>query len=150
MIKQRTCFSMVHFPKWICRQYLKERRLVNLLSDPPLVVDSDFGVSFRGCTGKPKSHQQILHTVVSLIRTTAALGCSDCQKCNLLWHASERLKPVSHSKERGRLSEGVLLLHDNARHHTAASTLETSGNWSGKSRNIPLTAQIWPQLIFTF
>jgi histone-lysine N-methyltransferase SETMAR len=34
------------------------------------------------------------------------------------------LKPAIHSKRRGRLSEG-LLLHDNARPHTAACTLET-------------------------
>jgi hypothetical protein len=30
-----------------------------------------------------------------------------------------------HSKRRGRLSEGILLLHDNARPNTAACTLET-------------------------
>jgi hypothetical protein len=35
------------------------------------------------------------------------------------------LKPAIHSKRRGRLSEGVLLLHDNAHPHTAACTLET-------------------------
>jgi hypothetical protein len=37
----------------------------------------------------------------------------------------EGLKPAIRSKRRGRLSEGVLLLHDNARPHTAACTLET-------------------------
>jgi histone-lysine N-methyltransferase SETMAR len=35
------------------------------------------------------------------------------------------LKPAIRSKGRGRLSEGVLLLHDNARPHTATCTLET-------------------------
>jgi hypothetical protein len=36
-----------------------------------------------------------------------------------------RLKPAPHSKRRGRLSEGVLLLHDNVCLDTAACTLET-------------------------
>jgi histone-lysine N-methyltransferase SETMAR len=35
------------------------------------------------------------------------------------------LKPAIRSKRRGRLSEGILLLHDNARPHIAARTLET-------------------------
>jgi hypothetical protein len=35
------------------------------------------------------------------------------------------LKPAVHCKRRGRLSEGVLLLHDNARPHTMTCTLET-------------------------
>jgi hypothetical protein len=35
------------------------------------------------------------------------------------------LKPAIRSKRKGILSEGVLLLHDNARPHTAARTLET-------------------------
>jgi histone-lysine N-methyltransferase SETMAR len=39
------------------------------------------------------------------------------------------LKPAICSKRRGRLSEGVLLLHDNARPHTVAHTLwKPSGN----------------------
>lgn len=37
----------------------------------------------------------------------------------------DRLKPAIRSKRRGRLSEGVVLLHDNARPHTAALTVET-------------------------
>jgi hypothetical protein len=37
----------------------------------------------------------------------------------------EGLKPAIRSKRRGRLSEGVLLLHGNARPHTAARKLET-------------------------
>jgi hypothetical protein len=45
-------------------------------------------------------------------------------KCNLLWYASEGLKPAICCKRR-RLSEGILLLHDNSRPHTAACTLET-------------------------
>jgi histone-lysine N-methyltransferase SETMAR len=35
------------------------------------------------------------------------------------------LKPPIHSKRRGRLSEGVLLLHDNAPPNTVAHTFET-------------------------
>jgi hypothetical protein len=35
------------------------------------------------------------------------------------------LKPSIHSERRGRLSEGILLLHNNACSHTAARTLET-------------------------
>jgi hypothetical protein len=35
------------------------------------------------------------------------------------------LKPAIRCKRRRRLSEGVLLLHDNAHPHTAACTLET-------------------------
>jgi hypothetical protein len=35
------------------------------------------------------------------------------------------LKHAVHSKRRGRLSEGILLLHDNACPHTAAHTSET-------------------------
>jgi hypothetical protein len=47
---------------------------------------------------------------------TSATYCDMLQGC---------LKPAIHSKRRGGLSEGVLLLHDNARPHTAALTLET-------------------------
>jgi hypothetical protein len=35
------------------------------------------------------------------------------------------LKPAIHSKRRGRLSDGVLLLHNNVRPNTVAHTLET-------------------------
>jgi histone-lysine N-methyltransferase SETMAR len=35
------------------------------------------------------------------------------------------LKPAIRPKRRGRISEGVLLLHDNARPHTAVRTLES-------------------------
>jgi len=35
------------------------------------------------------------------------------------------LKPAIRSKRRGKLSKEILLLHDNARPHTAAHTLET-------------------------
>ena len=35
------------------------------------------------------------------------------------------LKPAIRSKRRGLLSKGVVLLHDNARPHTAAHTAET-------------------------
>jgi hypothetical protein len=37
----------------------------------------------------------------------------------------EKLKPAIHSRRRGLLSEGALLLHDNARPHTAAATVTT-------------------------
>jgi [histone H3]-lysine36 N-dimethyltransferase SETMAR len=37
----------------------------------------------------------------------------------------DELKPAIRSKRRGVLSKGVLLLHDNARPHTAAHTVET-------------------------
>ena len=37
---------------------------------------------------------------------------------------TDRLKPAIPSKLRGLLSKGVLLLHDNARPHTAAHTAE--------------------------
>ena len=38
---------------------------------------------------------------------------------------TDRLKPAIRSKRRGLLSKGVVLLHDNARPHTAAHTVET-------------------------
>ena len=38
---------------------------------------------------------------------------------------TDRLKPAIRSKRRGLLSKGVVLLHDNARPHTAAHTAET-------------------------
>jgi hypothetical protein len=37
------------------------------------------------------------------------------------------MKPAIWSKRRGILSEGIPLLHDNARPHTVADTLETLG-----------------------
>ena len=42
--------------------------------------------------------------------------------CALL---QDQLKPAIRQKRRGLLSAGVLLLHDNARPHTAATTVET-------------------------
>jgi len=42
--------------------------------------------------------------------------------CDML---QRELKPAIPSKRRGKLSKEILLLHDNARPHTAAHTLET-------------------------
>ena len=42
--------------------------------------------------------------------------------CDML---QRELKPAIRSKRRGKLSKEILLLHDNARPHTAAHTLET-------------------------
>ena len=42
--------------------------------------------------------------------------------CDLL---QRELKPAIRSKRKGKLSKEILLLHDNARPHTAAHTLET-------------------------
>ena len=47
---------------------------------------------------------------------------------NSAWYSemlTDRLKPAIWSKLRGLLSKGVVLLHDNARPHTAAHTAET-------------------------
>ena len=38
---------------------------------------------------------------------------------------TDKVKPAIRSKRRGLLSKGVVLLHDNARPHTAAHTAET-------------------------
>jgi hypothetical protein len=43
--------------------------------------------------------------------------------CDLL---RNHLKPAIRSKRRGLLSTGVLLEHDNARHHTARATTATT------------------------
>jgi len=43
--------------------------------------------------------------------------------CSLL----ERLKTAIRTKRKGLLTQGVILLHDNARPHTARLTLETVG-----------------------
>ena len=42
--------------------------------------------------------------------------------CNML---RNELRPAIRSKRRGRLTQGVLLLHDNARPHTARLTMNT-------------------------
>ena len=47
---------------------------------------------------------------------TSAMYCDMLQR---------ELKPAIHSKRRGKLSKEILLLHDNARPHTAAHTLKS-------------------------
>jgi hypothetical protein len=56
------------------------------------------------------------------------------------------LKPAICHKIRGRLSEGILLLHNNARPHTSVRTLETLRRLKLEVVNV----QIWHHLIFTF
>jgi hypothetical protein len=60
------------------------------------------------------------------------------------------LKPAICSKRRGRLSEGILLLHDNALPHTVARTLETLRKLKWEVTEHQLTVQIWHHLVFTF
>jgi hypothetical protein len=63
------------------------------------------------------SHGSILETYLECGKTvTSATYCDMLQR---------GLKPAIHSKGRDRLSEGVLLLHDNACPHNAACMLET-------------------------
>jgi hypothetical protein len=59
--------------------------------------------------------------------------------CDML---HRRLKPAIHSRT-GRLSEGVLLLHDDS------CPILRPASWKGKSWNIQLTVQVWCHLIFT-
>ena len=46
-------------------------------------------------------------------------------KCQLLQHVKNELRPAFRSKRRRKLIQGVLLLHDNARPHTAHLTINT-------------------------
>jgi hypothetical protein len=63
------------------------------------------------------SQGPILETYLEHGQTvTSAIYCDMFQK---------ELKPAIHSKRRGRLSEGVLLLHKNVHPHTAAHILQT-------------------------
>ena len=64
----------------------------------------------------------------------------------------EMLKKLRHAvqnKRRGMLSATILLLHDNARPHSAAQAqhLITSFRW--EQMDHPSTALIWRQVIFT-
>jgi hypothetical protein len=52
------------------------------------------------------------------------------------------LRPMICPEKRGRLSQGVPLLHDNTHPHTVARTLESLRKLKWKSWNIQLTAQI--------
>jgi histone-lysine N-methyltransferase SETMAR len=49
----------------------------------------------------------------------------------------EKLKPAIRSCHRRRLSKGALLLHDNARQHTAATTVTTIQKLKSESINYP-------------
>jgi histone-lysine N-methyltransferase SETMAR len=42
----------------------------------------------------------------------------------------DKMKSTIRTKRRGLLSKGVALLHDNARPHTAAQTVETLRHWN--------------------
>jgi len=63
---------------------------------------------------------------------------NNCYKCNVLWHASEKLRPAIRSKRRGKLSKEILLLHDNARPHTAAHTLENLKQLKWEAMELPV------------
>lgn len=60
------------------------------------------------------------------------------------------LKSAIDSKKRGRLLEGILLLHNNAYPHMQPTHWKPSGNWSGKSWNTQLTVQVLHHLTVTF
>ena len=59
------------------------------------------------------------------------------------------LRPAIKSKRRGLLSTGVLLQHDNARPHTARSTVATIQDLSFECLHIRRTRQTSPIVIFT-
>jgi len=59
------------------------------------------------------------------------------------------LRPAIKSKRRGRLSTGVLLQHDNARTHTARSTVTTIQDFSFECLHIRRTRQTSLKMIFT-
>ena len=48
-----------------------------------------------------------------------------CEQCNICRSPKNHLRPAMKSKQRGLLGTGVLLQHDNARPHTARSTVAT-------------------------
>ncbi|GBN74722.1 hypothetical protein AVEN_6709-1 [Araneus ventricosus] len=60
----------------------------------------------------------------------------------------KKLKRAIQNKRRGLLSSGVVLLHDNARPHTAVRTGEVCSNSNGMCFNILRTARTWLFLIF--
>ena len=57
---------------------------------------------------------------------------------------ANNLKPAVHTKRQGLLSKKVLLLHDNARPHTASHTVETINHLGFEVLNTLPTAQISP------
>ena len=61
----------------------------------------------------------------------------------------KKLRSAIQNKRRGKLSATILLLHDNARQHSAAQTqgLITSFRW--EQMDHPRTALIWRQVILT-
>jgi hypothetical protein len=67
--------------------------------------------------------------------------------CNMLQGG---LRPAICSKRSGRLSEGILLLHDNACPHTTTCTLVTLRKLKWEVVNVQLIVQIWRQQIVTF
>ncbi|GBN10452.1 Histone-lysine N-methyltransferase SETMAR [Araneus ventricosus] len=60
----------------------------------------------------------------------------------------KKQKRAIQNKRRGLLSSGVVLLHDNARPHTAVRTGEVCSNSNGMCFNILPTARTWLLLIF--
>ena len=60
--------------------------------------------------------------------------------CNML---RNEVRPAIRSKRRGRLTQGFLLLHDNARPHTAHLTITTIRQLNWEVLEHPATAQTW-------
>ena len=75
------------------------------------------------------------------------------KKSREVWLVSWWLRMLRHaikSKRPGMLSDGIILLHDNARPHTVNLVRENLRDLTGKHLNILRTTQIFPLVIFTF